>query len=136
MKRHFLHIFLSVVGLSGLLFFDIITPVTAQEPGTTADPLVSRSYLDQFFRFQSMVIPAGEKVQVAAGALIVLRSGRLKLRSPRKKSLVNLTSGQELPADAFLPPNHLLLVPDSGDYLLEAQTLSLVLVQGMLPTKR
>lgn len=107
----------------------------AEDPGTAGDPLVSKSYLDQFFRFKSVVVSAGDKVQPPSGAMLVLRSGRVKLRSQKGRGLVDLTAGAELAPDAFLPPNHLLLVPDSGDYLLEVQTLSMMLVSGMLPRK-
>ncbi len=105
--------------------------VRAQDPGTTADPLVSKSYLEQLFRFRTMVVPAGETLSVGVGNLLVLRSGRLKLRAPKGKALVDLTTGEEVPPDSFLPANHLILVPDSASYRLEAQSLTLLLGQGI-----
>ena len=115
----------------------MISPCRAdsQEPGTTADPLVSKSYLEQMFHFRSMVIPAGENLTVNFGAMLVLRSGRLKLRCPKGKALVDLTSGEKVLPDAFIPPNHLILVPDSAKYSLEAQTLTLILGMGIPPEK-
>ena len=107
----------------------------AQEPGTTGDPLITRSYIDQFFRFRPMVIPAGEKLALVQGALFVARSGRLKLRAARNKVLVDLTAGKEIAADSFIPPNHLIIVPDSGDFFLEAQTLGMILGMGITPGK-
>lgn len=109
--------------------------IHGQEPGTVADPLVTKSYLDQFFRFRSVVIPAGEKNKLVPGSLLVLRSGRVKVRTPQDKGLVDLTDGRELSPDSFLPPNHLILVPDSADYFLESQTPSLILVVGMFSRK-
>ncbi len=106
-------------------------PVAAQDPGTAGDPLVSKSYLEQMFRFHTMVIPAGETLAVSVGDLLVLRSGRLKLRAPKGKGLVDLTTGEEIAPDAFIPANHLILVPDSAAYVLEAQSLTLLLGQGI-----
>lgn len=108
---------------------------SAQEPGTSGDPLITRSYIDQFFRFRSMVVPAGEKLQLVQGALLVARSGRLKFRSEKNKALIDLTDGKEISPDSFIPPNHLILVPDSGDHYLEAQTMGLILAMGIMPRK-
>ncbi|NLI76628.1 MAG: hypothetical protein GX442_09320 [Candidatus Riflebacteria bacterium] len=121
---------------SGVLLVAALTlslprAVHAQDPGTTADPLVSKSYLEQLFRFRTMVVPAGETMTVGVGNLLVLRSGRLKLRAPKGKALVDLTTGEEIPPDSFLPANHLILVPDSASYRLEAQSLTLLLGQGI-----
>ncbi len=109
--------------------------VNAQEPGTSGDPLITRSYIDQFFRFRSMVIPAGEKLQLVQGALLVARSGRLKFRGAKNKTLIDLTDGKEISPDSFIPPCHLIMVPDSGDNFLEAQTLGLILAVGIMPRK-
>lgn len=108
---------------------------TAQEPGTTGDPIVSKSYLDQFFRFRSVVIPKGDTVQLTPGALVVVRSGKLKIRAPRGKSLIDLTDGKELAADSVLPAFHLVLVPETPGLLLEAQSMSLVLAMGLHPER-
>ncbi|HOT27962.1 MAG TPA: hypothetical protein PLU72_07215 [Candidatus Ozemobacteraceae bacterium] len=107
----------------------------AQEPGTTGDPIVSKSYLDQFFRFRSVVIPKGDTVQLTPGALVVVRSGKLKIRAPRGKSLIDLTDGKELAAETFLPAFHLVLVPETPGLLLEAQSMSLVLAMGLHPER-
>jgi len=119
--------------LAALVAFPVT--VSAQEPGTTGDPIVSKSYLDQFFRFRSVVIPKGDTVQLTPGALIVMRSGRLKIRAPRGKSLIDLTDGKEMPADAWLPAFHLILVPETPGLLLEAQSMSLVLAMGLHPER-
>ena len=107
----------------------------SQDPGTTADPLISKSYLDQFFKFRSMVIPSGEKLPVQQGAVLVMRSGKARLQCPKGKSLLDLTDGKELVSGSFLPANHLLLVPDIGDYQIEAQAITMLLVQGLRPRK-
>lgn len=107
----------------------------AQEPGTTGDPLVSKSYLDQFFRFRSIAIPRGDAVPLTPGAMIVMRSGRLMLRAPRGKKVIDLTEGREVAADSLLPANHLILVPETPGLRLEAQSMSLVLAMGLRPER-
>ncbi len=116
-------------------FFQAPHPALAQDPGSTGDPLVSKSYLDQLFRFRSLVIPAGDHIQPPLGALIVVRSGKLSLRCPAGKGLVDLTEGKPVPPGAVLPANHLILVPDSGSYTLEAKDLCLILAVGIPPEK-
>ncbi|HOY66492.1 MAG TPA: hypothetical protein PLP29_06355 [Candidatus Ozemobacteraceae bacterium] len=113
----------------------LISPVSGQEPGTTGDPLVSKSYLDQFFRFRSIVVPNGDTVQLTPGAMIVIRSGRLRLKAPRGKSVIDLTDGKELPADMVLPANHLILVPETPGLLLEAKSMGLILAMGLHPAR-
>jgi hypothetical protein len=109
-------------------------PTTDQsgQAGTDADPLVTRGYLDHFFRFRTIVIPAGGNLPLNTGAMLVFRSGRLKVRGPSGHGgLIDLTTGDEVQIDAFLPAHHLLLIPDSAGYRLEAQTLSVLLVTGL-----
>lgn len=123
MKRKFI-LFLMIAGL-------FQPPLFAEGPGTTSDPLITKSYIDQLFRFRSMVIPSGDKIKLNSGTLLVVRSGRLKLRSPDKKGLIDLTEGKEILSGTFLPANHLLLVPDSSEYVVEAQALTLILAVGI-----
>ncbi|MBF0542871.1 MAG: hypothetical protein HQM08_00485 [Candidatus Riflebacteria bacterium] len=112
-----------------LLFFASI--LSAQDPGTVGDPLISKSYIDQFFKFRSMVIPGRDKLQLSFGALLILRSGSLQLRCPKGKTLIDLTNGSEVKENSQIPANHLLIVPDSSEYYLEATGLSMILVSGL-----
>jgi hypothetical protein len=104
-----------------------MTPLLAQSPGTPADPLVSKSYIDHFLRFKSMVLPANGQIKPEAGSMIVVRSGQIRLEAPKGKTVIDLTAGREIAGGTDLPLNHLLIVPDSGDYLLKARNLTLLL---------
>jgi hypothetical protein len=99
----------------------------AQKPGTTSDPLVSKSYLDHFFRFRSVVLPAKSVSKPEAGAMFIVRSGKLILTGPRGKAVVDLTTGKEIPVGKELPLNHLIIIPDSAAYELKAENLTLML---------
>jgi len=115
--------------------FLLVQFLLAQDPGTAADPLVTKSYLDQFFRFRPLVLAAKGNLHLPQGSLIVLRAGRLKIRSSEGKSLLDLTEGKEIPPDSFIPASHLIMAPDSGDVSLEAQTPSQILAMGLIPWK-
>ena len=105
--------------------------ISAKAPGSSADPLISKSYIDQFFRFKSMVIAGGGKIELNMGALIVVRSGKVRLIAKQGRSLVDLTAGKEIGPDQHLPHNHLILVPDSSSYSLAAESLSLLVASGL-----
>jgi len=105
-------------------------PIIAQDAGTDADPLVARSYVDQLTRFRTVVVPAGDKLTVTAGTLVVVRSGKLRVKGPAKGALIDLTKGTEIKTGGEVPLNHLILVPDSAGYRLEADTLAMVLTMG------
>lgn len=111
-----------------VIFLALVSLVlSAQTPGTTGDPLVSKSYLDHFFKFRSLVVPANTTVSPEPGAMIILRSGQIILEGPKGKAIIDLTAGKELPTGSELPFNHLLIVPDSVEYKLQAKKLSLLL---------
>lgn len=103
------------------------TQLIAQNPGTAGDPLVSKSYLDHFFRFRSVVVPENSVIKPEPGALIIVRSGQAVMEGPKGKTIVDLTLGKELSVGHELPLNHLLIIPDSADYQLKAKKLTLLL---------
>lgn len=117
--------------VAGLVFGSGLAPVSAQDPGTVGDPLITRSYLDQFFRFRSMVVPSGDTLDLTPGSLLVLRSGRLKFRGGKGHVLIDLTAGGEIGPGAFIPANHLILVPDGTGSTAEAQSLTMLLGMGL-----
>ncbi len=110
-----------------MLLAFMLSSLYAQNPGTTSDPLVSKSYLDHFFRFRSLVMPADSSATPVAGAMLIVRSGKIVLTGPAGKAIIDLTSGREIPVGRELPHNHLLIIPDSAGYILKAQNMSLLL---------
>lgn len=105
----------------------IATLLNAQSPGTASDPIVSKSYLDHFFRFRSVVVPANSDIKPEAGAMIIVRSGLVRLEGSKGKAIVDLTAGKEIPTGSDLPLNHLLIIPDSAKYVIKAKKLTLLL---------
>jgi hypothetical protein len=109
------------------LFVFFLVPAFSQSPGTVGDPLVSKSYIDHFFKFRSVVLPAKTKISASPGALIIVRSGLIKLEAAKGKGLVDLTAGKEIQNGEIIPLNHLIIIPDSAGYILNAEKLSLLL---------
>lgn len=96
------------------------------EPGSSDDPLVTKSYVDSLLEtksgsssdggFEIIQLQTGKVVLGKAGCEIILRSGTAKINSyvsPEgiENGLQDITDGVDLKAGANCPMNHLLLVP-------------------------
>lgn len=122
--------------ISGLIFVLALAQVSwAQNPGTVSDPLVSKSYIDHFLKFRSIVLPADSIVNPEAGTMLIVRSGQLRLEAPKGKTLIDLTAGREIASGSDLPQNHLIIVPDSAEYVLKARNMTMLLASGLLEEK-
>lgn len=105
----------------------IVDGVMAQNPGTAADPLVSKSYVDHFLRFRSIALPADTVLKPDLGTMLVVRSGQLRLEAQSGKSVIDLTAGREISGNTDLPHNHLIIVPDSTGIVFKARKLTMLL---------
>lgn len=110
-----------------LVLFCFLLPLKAQNPGTASDPLVSKSYVDHFLRFRSVILKAETRIKAEAGALIIVRSGKVTLEAAKGKTAVNITTGKELAAGSELPLNNLVIIPDAGEFYLNARKMSLLM---------
>lgn len=81
------------------------------EPGSEADPLVARSYVDQFVELRVVSVPSGQRLTGGAGAEIIIRDGKAVAVAGSGGGLSDLTAAKDLKEGESLPPNHLLLVP-------------------------
>ncbi len=100
-------------------FFVIILVLAAvvamgQSPGTAGDPLVSKSYIDHFLRFRSVVLTENSELKPEAGAMLVVRSGQLRLEAAAGLAVIDLTAGREISGSNDLPHHHLIMIPESG----------------------
>jgi len=122
-----------ILGLTIVLSFS--QAAWSQSPGTVADPLVSKSFVDHFLKFRSIMLPADSTVKPQAGAMIIVRSGQLRLESPKGKTLIDLTAGREINGGNDLPHNHLIIVPDEAEYVLKARTTTMLLASFLSEEK-
>ncbi len=107
----------------------------AQSPGTVADPLVSKSFVDHFLKFRSIMLPADAVLSPQPGTMLIVRSGQLRLEAPKGKAVIDLTAGREIAGGNDLPHNHLIIVPESGDYLLKARKATMLLASHLSEEK-
>lgn len=107
----------------------------AQSPGTVSDPLVSKSFVDHFLKFHSIMMPADSVLSPQSGAMLIVRSGQLRLEAPKGKALIDLTAGREIVGGNDLPHNHLVIVPESAEYKLKAHRTTMLLASQMSEEK-
>ncbi len=123
LKKKTIVSFIFILSMAGVA----VTGLMAQNPGTAADPLVSKSYVDHFLRFRSVALPANTVLQPDVGTMIVVRSGQLRLEASSGKSVIDLTAGRELSGNIDLPHNHLIIVPESAGIVFRTRKLTMLL---------
>lgn len=121
----------AIVGMA-LVGFALGRAVTAGsgEPGSEADPLVSKSYVDQFVQLQVVELAAGQGLEVDAGTEIILRAGQATAMGSPLGGVADVTAGKDLPTGQAVSLNHLLVVPRSDGRGLRAVTDVVVVVRG------
>lgn len=84
-------------------------------PGTPEDPLVSKSYVDKWVKWEVPTEPleAGRVLEGKAGAMVVVRRGSATVKDPTTNGIPDLTAGTDLFDGQAVPLNHLLLIPRS-----------------------
>ena len=91
----------------------------AAQPGTEADPLITKSYIDSVvapkMKFSVVEVPAGKSVIGKAGTEIILRMGTCSVIGTQKGGVSDVTMGFDLADGIVVQGNHLLIVPlDDG----------------------
>lgn len=104
------------------------------DPGSDADPVVTKSYVDQFVGLTVVQIKAGQTLTAEAGAEIILRSGQATVVE-MTNGLADVTEGKDLINGAAVPLNHLLIVPRSDGRGIKASTDGFVMVRGVFAVK-
>ena len=99
-----------------LLVFCVSLFVTgsAQTPGTSGDPLVTKSYLDFAAKFRNVEIKSGTTTVAESGALIVVLSGQFKVELKKGGYIIDLTNGRKIISNSTLQSLHLIMVPDGS----------------------
>ncbi|MCL6451592.1 MAG: hypothetical protein K6T75_09905 [Acetobacteraceae bacterium] len=101
------------------------------EPGSEQDPLVARSYVDQWVQFQVVSLGAGQRLEAAApGVEIVVRVGRVRAVASPAGGLVDATDGRNLGQGETVSPNHLIIVPRADGRGVEAAGDVIAMVRG------
>lgn len=134
-----------------LMFLSICLPGLAADPGSTEDPLVTLSYINDVLMpqvksyvdsksqasggFEIVNVKAGQTVIVGASTEMILRMGNAQIVATQKGGVADVTQGIDLQNGAVMPSNHLLIVPlDDGR---GAQMLSdgIIMIKGNYTVK-
>lgn len=126
----------------------IFTFSAAAAPGTDADPLISKSYIDSVVYpyidsvagsdkagLRVVELYAGESLIAGAGTEIILRGGSAAVIASWRGGLCDSTGGTDLPDAAAVPPNHLLIVPLSDGRGVKATSDAILMVRGEFEIK-
>ncbi len=149
------------VWLKGLLILLCLTSVftvVLAEPGTSDDPLISKSYIDTVLMpqikeyvqnqiskvnsggssnpqgasdsFKVVSMEKGQKMICDAGTELILRMGSADIIATTKGGLADTTAGFDLSNGTPMPSNHLLIVPVDDGRGITAKNDVLVMVKG------
>ena len=134
--------------------------VALAEPGTSDDPLISKSYIEnqlmpqikQYIesrlaevggggsssgaaavtadKFNVVNASAGQQIICSAGTELILRMGSASVIATEKGGIADTTDGFDLADGTFMPANHLLIVPVSDGRGVRATTDIIVMIKG------
>jgi hypothetical protein len=122
------------LGFLVLLLFLSIGWITAfgntTIPGSTEDPVVTKSYVDSKLAYQVLQLQVGQIVIGGEGTEIIVRSGEVTAIDNGANGISDITGGQDLRTGQLCKTNHLLLVPRNDGRGVKALTEAYIMVRG------
>ncbi|MDA8096467.1 MAG: hypothetical protein C4575_08405 [Desulforudis sp.] len=124
------------------LIFSVYASADRSEPGTSADPLVTRSFVEEYVQRQLGQAPSGggtwQIVTLSPGQVFlggdgtefIVRGGQVVVVDPTGSGIPSLTSGTNLTNGRTIPANHLGLVPRKDGRGLKANTNVIIMYRG------
>ncbi|MCQ2978344.1 MAG: hypothetical protein MJ245_00945 [Clostridia bacterium] len=113
------------------------------DPGSSNDPLVTKSYVDSLMEskgtssseYEIVQLAAGKTILGHAGCEIILRSGEARINSffaadGTENGVQDITDGVDLKNAVKCPSNHLLLIPRTDTRGITTTTEVFVMVRG------
>ncbi|MFH1453305.1 MAG: hypothetical protein ABIH00_04920 [Armatimonadota bacterium] len=116
--------------IAAMLLFNFA--VFAQEPGSAQDPVITKSYLDNFYKWRSITLKQDQTLILDLSTEIVVISGEVEVTSYNSGYLIDLTGGTQLFNAGIIPLFHLILSPGSDGRGMKALTDSEILIKGMI----
>ena len=111
----------------------------AAQPGTEADPLITKSYIESVvmpqMKFQIVNVPAGKSVICSAGTELILRMGECSVIGTQKGGVSDVTMGFDLADGIVVQGNHLLIVPLDDGRGVKTSTNCLIMIKGQYTIK-
>lgn len=111
----------------------------AAQPGTEADPLITKSYIESVVypatRFQIVNVPAGKSVICSAGTEMILRMGSCTVIGTQKGGISDVTMGYDLADGIVVQGNHLLIAPLDDGRGVRTSTDCIFMIKGAYQIK-
>lgn len=119
--------------ISAILFFGIGMAAASgadTTPGSEADPLVSKSYLDGKTSYVPLQLQPGQSLIGGEGTEIILRSGEGTAIDNGANGVSDISGSRDLMSGMKVELNHLLLVPRGDGRGIKVSTEAWVLIRG------
>lgn len=127
--RKFLPLFVTLVALFSGLWLGRVTAQTP-EPGSSGDPLVSKSYVDEMSLYRVVNITAGQTIIGEGGTELVLRAGIATAITSDLGGLLDVTSGADIKQGQQIPQHSMIVIPRSDGRGFKAVTDLVLMVKG------
>jgi hypothetical protein len=99
-------------------------------PGSTDDPVVTKSYVDSRLSYKVLQLQPGQTVIGGEGTEIIVRGGEVTAIDNGANGISDITGGQDLRTGQPCKTNHLLLVPRSDGRGVKASTEAYIMIRG------
>ncbi|MCL6635950.1 MAG: hypothetical protein K6T29_09335 [Peptococcaceae bacterium] len=100
------------------------------EPGGSGDPLVTRSYVDQYVQWKVADLKAGQVLTGRAGSEFIVRRGQAVVVDATGNGVPDVTGGLDLYNGERAPLNHLLVFPREDGRGIRAAGPVVVMYRG------
>ena len=111
----------------------------AAQPGTEADPLITKSYIESVvypaMKFQVVNVPAGKSVICDAGTELILRMGECSVIGTQKGGVSDVTMGFDLADGIIVQGNHLLITPLNDGRGVRTMSDCIFMIKGAYEVK-
>lgn len=114
------------------IFLFLTLPISVNglsQPGTSEDPIISKSYAEKFFQWRKITLEEGQSIEITPLTTFILYSGEYSGKDKATK-IINLTEGKEITDIGKIKRSHLLLLVDDNPLILRAKKPSILLVKG------
>lgn len=122
---------IAALGAAGLLLLGLSPwhsdAESSSTPGSTSDPIVTKSYVDQKLaeiqgggasastsKLEVVTVPADKRIIVQDGGELIVRSGKAVAYSGDSNGLSDMTDGLDIAPGKAVAANHLILFPRGG----------------------
>ncbi|WP_026476650.1 hypothetical protein [Alkaliphilus transvaalensis] len=141
----------SLLILCGTLIVGQLVYAAGKEPGSTDDPLVTVSFVEQKINqikayvddqirtapstggattLEVVNVGAGQTLVAGQGTEMILRSGRATAVASPGGGLSDVTAGRDITTGEVIPQNHLLIIPRADGRGAKAETATIFMVRG------